>query len=488
MKRILAFAMVLTFGMALTPAAAQPPYVAPPPDPGFTYIFDGTATGSDASFDKWEYASSTAAASITQNFFTLEAEHGAIDPNNSAFGAFWYPVRPLGDVVLRLKYTVEDIPTSTRNGGIMIRSPEVRYTGATNNEVLAQKPIGYNFDVCPAALVVCNRTTPAPSTEYFWEGADGPFPPASDASDPPFLYSGPYCARASNSFAPDPAFNHNVTNLAGTGPLTTNGNANNHRHWTQVYCGHEIQINETLTGGGPNPSTDPIKTGSVYGFRNLNAQQSKTYERLEKGVWHDMEIRMVGQQYTILVDGEIINQFDNSVPRIASRNGDPPTMARQLAEGYIGLQAHGGNDRIWYKEIQVKELQPSDIPVNLELPELTGRPRVGKTLSCSRGVWSVGGPASTADVTWYRSNVVGEEHPRYRAPSQLDLGNFTTPPHPDGLYGTANQTWLDSLLVHRGKHYTLTAEDVGKTIHCAVSADNGGATVWATAKAPEITH
>ena len=149
-----------------------------------------------------------------------------------------------------------------------------------------------------------------------------------------------------------------------TQPLTTNTNAVNGQHWTQVYCGHEIQINESLTGTGPLGGSDPIKTGSVYGFRNLNAQQSGTYKRLDKGVWHQYEIRTIGQQYTILVDGEMINQFDNSIPKIASRAGDPPTMARQLAHGYLGLQTHGGTDRISYREIQVKEFAPSDIPVN----------------------------------------------------------------------------------------------------------------------------
>ena len=69
-----------------------------------------------------------------------------------------------------------------------------------------------------------------------------------------------------------------------------------------------------------------------------------------------MEIRTIGQQYTILVDGKIINQFDNSIPKIDTRAGDPPTMARQLAQGYLGLQTHGGNDRISYREIQVKEI------------------------------------------------------------------------------------------------------------------------------------
>ena len=460
--------------IALVPASAGAQYAPPPPDPGFDYIFDGSPTGSDASFDKWVFASSTAAASATQGQATLDPVEGSFLMGASPFGAYWYPVRPLGDAVIRLQYTVQDTPTSTRNGGVMIRAPEIRYTGATTAEVLAQKPTGYNYDVCPGALPVCGLLTPAESTTYSWAGADGPFPPASDASDPPFLYSGAYCARTGT---------HNVTNLAGTGPLTTNNNANNHQHWTQVYCGHEIQINETLTGGGPQPSGDPIKTGAVYGFRNLNAKQSRTNERLTKGVWHDMEIRTIGQQYTVLIDGELINQFDNSVPKIASRNGDPPTMARQLAEGYLGLQTHGGNDRISYREIQVKDVETDDIPVNVEPPEVGGPGRVGLPLTCGRGEWE-NTPGADFWVTWYRSNPVGPEHPRFRAPSQLDLGNFTTPAEPE--FGTQNLTWLDSLVVGQGRQYRPTADDVGKVIHCAVSANNGGATVWKTARAPAI--
>ena len=469
-------ALVVAF--AALPATAAAQYSAPPPEPGFHYIFDGSATGSDASFDKWEFAATTGAGGQA----VLDPVQGAINVNASPFGAYWYPVRPFGNAVLKLQFTVQDTPTSTRNGGIMIRSPEIRYTGATTAEVLAQKPIGYNFDLCPGAIPLCGLAAPAATTTYSWKGADGPFPPASNASDPPYLYSGPYCARASNTTTP--ATNHNVTNLAGTGPLTTNGNANNHRHWTQVYCGHEIQINESLTGGGPNPSTDPIKTGSVYGFRNLNAKQSRTYERLVKGVWHDLEIRMVGQQYTVLVDGVLINQFDNSVPKIATRNGDPPTMARQLAAGYIGLQTHGGNDRISYREIRVKDLSAQEIPVNVEPPGVGGTGEVGRNLWCGKGQWDTAGGAEYA-VTWYRSNTIAPTHPRYRAPSQFDLGNTTTPNEP--LYGTAAVlTWSDSLIVGNETEYVPTADDVGKVVHCQVAATTGGATVWATRKAPAI--
>jgi hypothetical protein len=460
---------------AAAPAAAQ--YVPPPADPGFTYIFDGSATGSDASFDKWVFASSTAAASASEGRATVDPAEGAILVGRSPFGGYWYPVRAFGDAVIRLQYTVQDIPTSTRNGGIIVRAPEVRYTGATTSDVLAQKPTGYNYDVCPGALAVCGLLEPAESTTYTWAGAPGPFPPASHASDPPFTYSGTYCARPGTN---------NVTNLTGTGPVPTGSVVADHQHWSQLYCGNEIQVNESLTGGGPNPSTDPIKTGSIYGFRNLNAKQSGTYERLEKGVWHDMEIRTIGQQYTVLIDGRVINQFDNSIPKISTAEwggGYPPTMARQLARGYIGLQTHGGNDRISYREIQVKEVSPDEIPVNVEPPRVGGSGKVGLALTCGRGEWE-NAPHTDFSVTWYRSNKIGPDHPRYRAPSQFDLGNFTTPVEPE--FGTQDLTWSDSLIVGQGKKYRPTAEDVGKVIHCAVSANRDGATVWETARAPEI--
>jgi hypothetical protein len=472
------------------PGVASAQYQAPPPDPGFSYIFDGSATGSDASFDKWAFAGGTfnqsrPASEGGQGQATLNTTEGAIQVNNSPFGGYWYPVKPFGDAVLRLQYTVQNTPEATRNGGVMIRSPEIRYscpdaTGqrvqcATTNDVLALKPAGYNYDVCGAALPLCGRTTPAESTSYSWAGASGPFPPASNSVDPPHTYTGPYCAR--------PGAANQINWNSNTAFVTHNNNASNNQHWTQVMCGHEIQINESLTGGGPNPSSDPIKTGSVYGFRNLNSKQSGTYKRLEKGVWHEMEIRMIGQQYTVLVDGEMINQFDNSVPKVATRSGDPSTAARQFARGYLGLQTHGGNDRINYREIQVKEIASADIPVNTVAPSITGSGFQGNPLRCNHGTWTTAA-GSQYFVKWYRSNKIGPEHPRFWAPSQMDLGNVTTPA--EAQYGTSPLTWLDSMLVGEGDTYTPTAEDVGKVVHCAVNVDNGGATVWKTAKAPEI--
>ena len=449
--------------------AAHAQYTAPPPDPGFRYIFDGTATGSDASFDKWKFASGTLAQSQTRGQGTVDPATGVLNVGASPFGAYWYPVKAFGDAVFRIHYTIQNTPESTPNGGVMIRTPEVRYDGADTTAVLAQKPTGFNYDSCPGALALCGRTAPAASTTYKWGGSTSNFPPA-------YEYTGAYCARSST------AGQYNINGANGN-PLTTNGNANNDEHWMQVYCGHEIQINESLNGGGPNPSGDAIKTGSVYGFRNLNSKQSGTYKRLTKGVWHEMEIRTIGQQYTILVDGEVINQFDNSIPKINTRGGDPPTVARQLAQGYLGLQTHGGTDRISYKEIEVKEVASGDIPVNTTAPSVSGTGYQGQALRCNHGEWNAAA-GSTRWVKWYVANKIAATNPRFRAPSATDYWNTTTPAEPE--MGTNPLPWTDAQIVGTGDTYTPAAADIGKTVYCQVSVDNAGATVFKTAVAPEI--
>ena len=232
------------------------------------------------------------------------------------------------------------------------------------------------------------------------------------------------------------------------GPAVNGSNANNHQHWLSVYCGHEIQINEALQ----IPGSDAVKTGSMYGFANINARQARNYERQTQGVWHTMEIRMVGQQYTVLVDGNVINQFDNSQPRLASRNGDPPTPARQFPRGYFGLQTHGGTDRIFYREIRVKELGAGDIPRNIERPEVGGSGRVGRELTLRpRRVGNTPRQPTTA-YTWFRSNPIGPGHVHYHAPAQEDLGSFNAPADPQ--FGSLPLPFRGPLKVGEGTKYT----------------------------------
>ena len=86
------------------------------------------------------------------------------------------------------------------------------------------------------------------------------------------------------------------------------------------------------------PPGDAQKTGSIYNFSPNNATQAQIQPR---GTWVDYEVRVVGQQYTIIRNGNVIKSFLNSPDQPSSRPGDPSTNDRQFARGYIGLQNHG---------------------------------------------------------------------------------------------------------------------------------------------------
>ena len=117
--------------------------------------------------------------------------------------------------------------------------------------------------------------------------------------------------------------------------------------WVAVVCGHEVQINDS-------PAGDPRKTGSIYGFADLDGSASKP---TPKGVWNDIEIEVIGQTYTIIRNGEVINRFENApgLP-FPGRPEDPGSDSRDLV-GYIGLQAHGApNDVVSFRNVRIKDL------------------------------------------------------------------------------------------------------------------------------------
>ncbi|MET8351844.1 MULTISPECIES: ThuA domain-containing protein [unclassified Micromonospora] len=130
------------------------------------------------------------------------------------------------------------------------------------------------------------------------------------------------------------------------GSCGTVGSARTSQAWVAIYCGHEIQIYDGETG-------EPQKTGSVYNFDPVPLAQAGV---TPKDQWNDYEIRVVGQHYTMIRNGVVINEFDNTPGKQSSRAGDPPTDLRQFLSGFIGLQNHGDNDLIEFRNIRVREL------------------------------------------------------------------------------------------------------------------------------------
>jgi hypothetical protein len=133
-------------------------------------------------------------------------------------------------------------------------------------------------------------------------------------------------------------------------PTTFNGSETGNLSWIAVNCGHEVQVNDSPEGGG----NDPRKTGSIYGFADLDRAQARP---TPKGVWNDLEIRVVGQHYTVIRNGVVINEYEN-VPGVPfpGRPNDPDSSSRGLV-GHVGLQAHGSApDVVSYRNVRIREL------------------------------------------------------------------------------------------------------------------------------------
>ena len=134
-------------------------------------------------------------------------------------------------------------------------------------------------------------------------------------------------------------------------PMTFNGNpqTTNPAGWIAVNCGHEIQINDSPD----EPPNDPRKTGSIYGFADINATQARV---TPPGVWNELEIRVVGQHYTVIRNGVVINEYENlpDVP-FPGRPNDPDSSSRGLV-GYVGLQSHGApQDVVSFRDIRIRD-------------------------------------------------------------------------------------------------------------------------------------
>ncbi|MEY7972184.1 ThuA domain-containing protein [Saccharomonospora xinjiangensis] len=126
----------------------------------------------------------------------------------------------------------------------------------------------------------------------------------------------------------------------------TRGSARDSQAWVAIYCGHEIQIYDGESG-------EPQKTGSVYNFDEVYHGRAGVTPKQQ---WNDYEIRVEGQHYTIIRNGKVINEFDNVPGKQSFRSGDPATDLRQFVEGYVGLQNHGGDDVIEFRDIRVRQL------------------------------------------------------------------------------------------------------------------------------------
>ena len=95
--------------------------------------------------------------------------------------------------------------------------------------------------------------------------------------------------------------------------------------------GYEVQIDET---GAPD-GAEIHRSGAIYGLSAPNQSAANPASQ-----WNSYEISVVGQQYTVQLNGIQVNQFVGS----------------KQTTGFVGLQNHHPGSRVVFKNLRIKPL------------------------------------------------------------------------------------------------------------------------------------
>jgi hypothetical protein len=110
--------------------------------------------------------------------------------------------------------------------------------------------------------------------------------------------------------------------------------------WLPVNEGFEVQIDEH--------GDDFHRTGVLYSFT-----QAKTKPQLRE--WNTLEIVLEGSRTVVRVNGVIVTDFREGDPVPPKLAPYEPERGPRQRSGYIGLQNHGPEDIVLFREISVKD-------------------------------------------------------------------------------------------------------------------------------------
>jgi hypothetical protein len=83
-------------------------------------------------------------------------------------------------------------------------------------------------------------------------------------------------------------------------------------------------------------------TGAIYGFRSADTA-ARDRALKPPGEWNTFELSVIGERVRVLLNGVQINDFTNTDP------------ARSLVSGHIGIQNHGPDDVVSFRDIRLTE-------------------------------------------------------------------------------------------------------------------------------------
>ncbi|MEU9190479.1 ThuA domain-containing protein [Streptomyces sp. NPDC048484] len=105
--------------------------------------------------------------------------------------------------------------------------------------------------------------------------------------------------------------------------------------WSAVDNGYEIQIDAS---DAPDRTT-----GAVYSFQSADIKK-RDRALNPPGEWNTYEIRVEGERLRVWLNGVKINDYTNTDP------------ARSLRDGHVGIQNHGAEDQVSFRDVRIKQL------------------------------------------------------------------------------------------------------------------------------------
>jgi hypothetical protein len=111
-----------------------------------------------------------------------------------------------------------------------------------------------------------------------------------------------------------------------------------------VNRGYEVQID--------NAADDYHTSGVLYSLTRAMAKPEKA------GEWNTLEITLDGLRTVVTLNGVKVTDFTEGQATPPKRESYEPDRGPRPMEGFIGIQNHGNNDVVFFREISVTPLPP----------------------------------------------------------------------------------------------------------------------------------
>lgn len=112
--------------------------------------------------------------------------------------------------------------------------------------------------------------------------------------------------------------------------------------WMPVNRGYEVQINDA--------GDEHHGTGSLYSLTRRLAAAAKP------GDWNVLEVALDGPRTVVTLNGVKVTDYTEGQAVPPKRRWYEPDRGPRPAEGYVGLQNHGHDEVVYFKEISVRPL------------------------------------------------------------------------------------------------------------------------------------